>query len=156
LALVPHVIRDPRDAESDWAAAKDLEALLIADYPDRVATLPQDYDATELKWIIAELDWFAGARMHATIAGLSSGVPTLGFGYSDKAEGVFTQCGLDGQVADLRTHNAQDIADAVRSSLAARAKTKPALAKSLDALKARASDQMDLIVETINQSRTGK
>lgn len=156
LALVSHVIRDPADPESDWAAAKDLEALLIADYPERVATLPQDYHATELKWIISQLDWFAGARMHATIAGLSSGVPTLGLGYSDKADGVFTQCGLDGQVADLRTHNAQEIAAAVLTSLSSRVENKAALAENLEALKARASSQMDLIVETIKHSQTGK
>lgn len=155
LALISHVIRDPQDAESDWAAARDLEKLLTADYPGRVATLPQEFDATELKWIISHLDWFAGARMHATIAGISSGVPTLGLGYSDKADGVFRQCGLDGHVADLRTHDARQIAAAVRSSLASRVANKAALAESLDALKARASSQMDLIVKTIKQSQSG-
>jgi polysaccharide pyruvyl transferase WcaK-like protein len=31
---------------------------------------------------------FAGARMHSTIAALSSGVPTLSFAYSIKARGI--------------------------------------------------------------------
>ena len=31
---------------------------------------------------------FAGARTHATIAALSSGVPTLSFAYSIKAKGI--------------------------------------------------------------------
>ncbi len=149
LVLVPHVIRDPQDPESDWAASKDLERRLFAQYPGRVATLPQHYDATELKWFIAQLDWFAGARMHATIAGFSSGVPTLGLGYSDKASGVFNQCGLKGHVVDLREMTAEQIGSAVVDSLANRKKTKFAIGSSLEALKARATNQMDLIVAAI-------
>jgi colanic acid/amylovoran biosynthesis protein len=55
----------------------------------RVHVLAQRLHAMELKWVLARLDWFAGARMHATIGAFSSGVPTLGLGYSDKAYGVF-------------------------------------------------------------------
>ena len=149
LVLVPHVIRPERDPESDWAACRALEGKLVIEYGDRVATLPQEYTATELKWIIARMDWFAGARMHATIAGFSSGVPTLGLGYSDKAAGVFTECGLEQDVADLRRFDAVDLADVVRSSLDRREQTSANLRAKVPALIDRASIQMDQIVDAI-------
>ncbi len=149
LVLVPHVIRPEGDPESDWEACRNLEALLGQDYEGRVATLPQTFSATELKWVISKFDWFAGARMHATIAGFSSRVPTLGLGYSDKAEGVFTQCGLEQDVVDLRCHDAQGIAAAVSESLSRRLATREQLDDQLASVFRRASEQMDGIVETI-------
>ena len=43
----------------------------------------------EAKSAIAQMDFFIGARMHATIASVSSGVPTLPIAYSRKFKGVF-------------------------------------------------------------------
>jgi len=149
LVLVPHVLRPAGDPESDHDACSALEARLAPDYAGRVAVLPQDYTATELKWIIARLDWFAGARMHATIAGFSSGVPTLGLGYSDKAFGVFEQCGIGEAVADLRQTDAGALARAVRASYLRRDETRIGLVLRLEEVFARANEQMDEIVATI-------
>ena len=45
-------------------------------------------NAAESKWVISKCAVFAGARTHATIAGFSTHVPTLSFGYSVKAKGI--------------------------------------------------------------------
>ena len=42
----------------------------------------------ETSWIISQMALFAGARTHSTIAALSSGVRTLSFAYSIKAQGI--------------------------------------------------------------------
>ena len=47
-----------------------------------------EYNAAETKWIISRMALFAGARTHSTIAALSSGIPTLSFAYSIKAQGI--------------------------------------------------------------------
>ncbi len=47
-----------------------------------------EYNAAETKWIISRMAFFAGARTHSTIAALSSGIPTLSFAYSIKAQGI--------------------------------------------------------------------
>jgi polysaccharide pyruvyl transferase WcaK-like protein len=149
LLLVPHVQRPDGDPESDGAAALALRARLARDYGDRVQVLPQTLSAMELKGVIAKLDWFAGARMHATIAGFSSGVPTLGLGYSDKAAGVFAECGIGAHVADLRRMDADAVGAAVRASLDARDRTRAALARTLPGVLARAESQMDAIAASI-------
>ncbi|MDG1459311.1 MAG: polysaccharide pyruvyl transferase family protein [Pseudoprimorskyibacter sp.] len=144
LLLISHVQRPEGDPESDFTAAQELK-LRLGDRSHRVEVLPQSLGATELKWVLAQLDWFAGARMHATIGAFSSGVPTLGLGYSDKAYGTFAQCGIGDEVADLRKLTASDLYDAVQSSVAGRADLYNRLASVLPSVKKAASVQMDTI-----------
>lgn len=44
----------------------------------------------EAKSYISNMDLFIGARMHATVAAISSGVPVIPFSYSRKFEGLFS------------------------------------------------------------------
>lgn len=149
LLLVSHVHRNPGDPESDLTAAMALKARLEADYPNRIEVLPGTMNAMELKWVLARLDWFAGARMHATIGAFSAGTPTLGLGYSDKAAGVFAQCGIGKHVADLRRLTAAKVGVAVAASLAQRTAMKSELESLRPGLLARAEAQMDAIVQQI-------
>lgn len=149
LLLISHVHRSLGDRESDLTAAMQLKSRLDADYPDRVEVLPGAMNAMQLKWVLARLDWFAGARMHATIGAFSSGTPTLGLGYSDKAAGVFAQCGIGAHVADLRLMDAQAIGAAVAASVAQRVVMRAELDALLPGILARAEAQMDAIVAQI-------
>jgi polysaccharide pyruvyl transferase WcaK-like protein len=149
LLLVPHVHRDPSDRESDLGAALVLKGRLEDDFPDRVQVVTGTPSAMELKWVLSRLSWFAGARMHATIGAFSSGTPTLAFGYSDKAAGVFDRCGLGAHVADLRRLAAPALAQAVAASLAGRDAMRADLGRRLPALLAEAEAQMDAIAAQI-------
>lgn len=145
LLLVPHVHRPEGDIESDLAAARALRRRLGEDGAERVRILEAPLGAMELKWILARLDWFAGARMHATIGAFSSGVPTLGLGYSDKAYGVFAECGIGDDVADLRRLDARGVAERALASFAGRHARRADLARRVDGLRARAAREMDAI-----------
>jgi polysaccharide pyruvyl transferase WcaK-like protein len=61
---------------------------LMAGEKDKITLIPPIYNAEQTKWIIGQMAVFAGARTHSTIAALSSGVPTLSFAYSIKAQGI--------------------------------------------------------------------
>jgi polysaccharide pyruvyl transferase WcaK-like protein len=149
LLLIPHVHRPEGDAESDLGAARALVARLGDLAKDRVVVLGGRPNAMELKWVLSRLDWFAGARMHATIGAFSSGVPTLGLGYSDKAQGVFAECGIGDEVADLRRLDAAALAHRALVSFADRDRRRADLAGRVAALKARAEREMDEIVRQI-------
>ena len=56
----------------------------------------------EAKSLIATMDVFIGSRMHATIAALSSGVPTIPVAYSKKFLGLYNALGYD-YVVDMQT-----------------------------------------------------
>ncbi len=149
LLLVPHVHRPVGDPESDLAAANALAARLGSLAHERVHVLSGTLSAMELKWVLARLDWFAGARMHATIGAFSSGVPTLGLGYSDKTRGVFEECGIGSEVADLRRLDATHLAERAVASYLSRMPMRADLAKRVAGLRARASSEMDQIVRQI-------
>jgi polysaccharide pyruvyl transferase WcaK-like protein len=143
LVLVPHVHKNADEPESDLAAARALIRRLGPLAEGRVRIVEGQPSAMELKWILARLDWFAGARMHATIGAFSSGVPTLGLGYTDKAQGVFDECGIGKDVADLRQLNARGLADRAVASFAARDADRAGLKSRLAGIRARAAGEMD-------------
>jgi polysaccharide pyruvyl transferase WcaK-like protein len=84
--------------------------------------------------------------MHATIAGLSSGVPTAAVSYSDKTLGVFETCGQGEHVHDPRRLDTNALVDAVLRSFRERDSARASLATHLPAVLAKASEQMDEIV----------
>lgn len=84
ILLIPHVCeKNPNN--NDYLFMKTV----VPDIPlEGVSVLPPVYSSQELKWIISKLCLFAGARTHATIAALSSCIPTISFSYSIKALGI--------------------------------------------------------------------
>ena len=84
ILLIPHSMKSPSDDYEFLSAVK--EKFSRKGYP--LYLLPRQLDAAEIKWVISCLACFAGARMHSTIASLSSAVPTLSFSYSLKSVGL--------------------------------------------------------------------
>ncbi|GMU81572.1 MAG: hypothetical protein AMXMBFR47_14430 [Planctomycetota bacterium] len=119
--LIPHVVTPPGHYESDPGANDAVLAALRGDTSvraaaaTRLAAAPPLTDCREAKWLISRCDWFCGTRMHATIAGLSSGVPTAAVAYSDKTRGVFETAGAGGCVVDPRVLDQKESVDAVMS-----------------------------------------
>jgi len=84
ILLIPHVFTSNSD---DFAFLSDVLSKM-PQTNNRIVVLPSHYNASQSKWVISKLHVFIGARTHATIAALSSQVPTLSLGYSVKAEGI--------------------------------------------------------------------
>lgn len=143
LLLISHVHKPVNEFESDLRAARELMLRLGSLAEGRVRVIEEQPDAMELKWILARLDWFAGARMHATIGAFSSGVPTLGLGYTDKAQGVFDECGIGSDVADLRKLDARSLAERAAASFANRNACRADLKGRLADIRTRAEGEMD-------------
>lgn len=152
ILLVPHVHTPRGHYESDVDACTQVYQRLTVDEQQRVAVLSDKYSESEIKWVIAQLAWFCGTRMHSTIAALSSGVPTTTIAYSDKASGVFASCGQESEVLDPRLLGTNDLLDLVYESFARRHALKNALEKSLPSVLNRASEQMDAIAAQCTDS----
>ncbi|MBP2144571.1 polysaccharide pyruvyl transferase WcaK-like protein [Methanofollis sp. W23] len=82
--LIPHVTTPTSNDHTFMQNALSL----IKNQNNTITLLSPEYNAAETKWIISQMDLFAGARTHSTIAALSSCVPTLSFAYSIKAQGI--------------------------------------------------------------------
>jgi colanic acid/amylovoran biosynthesis protein len=85
ILLIPHVWkRNNNDCEF-------MQSVLAGMNPERRKDLflvDRPMNAAQTKWLIGQMQLFGGTRMHATLAAVSSGIPTLFMGYSSKSEGV--------------------------------------------------------------------
>lgn len=81
--MVPHVL-SPGAAEDDGVVADQLKLEFPA-----LHRHPDFKSPSDAKSFISGLDFLVGARMHATIAAYSSGVPVVPISYSRKFEGLF-------------------------------------------------------------------
>ena len=140
--LVPHV--HGVVGEVDNLACQRLADRL--DAGPAVTVLPGGLDAAETKWVISRLAWMTGARMHATIAALSSITPVTGIAYSDKMAGVFVSCGVGDQVADARDLGRGDLVDALWAGFEARDRTRAQLSEHVPATVANAEEMFDHVV----------
>ncbi len=150
LLLIPHVHAPEGHYESDLDASR---ALLEGLSPgaaraaaERVAVVTQALDARELKWLIARTDWFCGARMHSTIAALSSGVATAALAYSLKTRGVFATCAMADAVVDLRESTGPEALATLQQLWGRRQDDAAVLARRLPDVRKAASRQLDEIV----------
>lgn len=89
ILLIPHVFtKEGVHYENDLQACEELKEK----YPG--AKIVSEFDTPmEAKTIIAQMDVFIGARMHATIASYSAGVATIPIAYSRKFLGMFGDLG---------------------------------------------------------------
>lgn len=151
IVLVPHVLSGLDHYESDPAAC--LRSAADFDDEPRLCVLDRRYDAMQMKWVIAQLDYFCGTRMHSTIAGLSSGVPTAAIAYSKKTLGVFETCGLGASVVDPRQMSMNDCLEGIWTSWEQREQAAATLAERLPAVKDAAQNQTNRIFDYIDEVR---
>jgi colanic acid/amylovoran biosynthesis protein len=85
--LIPHVDGLRPVDDGDRAYLSGLLAML-GDLGGAVRMLPRGLNAPQTKAAIAQVRFFIGARTHAAIAALSSGIPTVSIAYSVKARGI--------------------------------------------------------------------
>lgn len=89
VVLVPHVAPlDPTEGPANNDEAYLARLCNAVGASTSCVQVPSGLNACQLKDVIARCDFFIGARTHATIAALSSSVPTLSIGYSVKARGI--------------------------------------------------------------------
>lgn len=143
ILMVPHVGRIDHEG-----AAKILNDL-PAEIASHVTLVPPGLDECETKWLISHCDWFAGSRMHATIAALSTRVPTVNLAYSKKAIGVFETCNLADCVVSLRQGSASEIIDRVLDRFRRREMWRGLLERRIPAVVARAGQMMSAICDDI-------
>ena len=135
VVVVPHVLGE-HSADSDVSVCREVARELISEFgAARVFLADECRTAGQTKSVISRCTWFTGARMHATIAALSSGVATGGVAYSVKMGPVFAR--LDQGVVDARARGSEQIVDDLltlwRDHDAARTRLAAALPAVLDA-----------------------
>lgn len=148
--LISHVMDRPGHYESDLGACNDVARQLGESHANRVIVAPATMDQSQVKWLIAQMDWFCGTRMHSTIASLSSGVATAAISYSDKTMGVFQSCGQHKQVIDPRNMNTSEAVSGLFDAYENREQAKKILIAQLRDVMNKIDAQMKSIVSFIH------
>jgi len=91
-------------------------------------------------------------RMHSTIAGLSTGVPTSAIAYSLKTQGVFETCGLGESVVDPRVDDTMTCVEKLLDLFDRRSELKITLDQHLPQVLQQAEKQFDQLVEFGDQA----
>lgn len=107
--LVPHVCGGPGSEEDESRLCQKLEDKFRKDWGDRVCSLNEQLNHRQMKAVIGGCDLFLGARMHACIAAVSQGVPSVCLAYSKKFAGVMKPLGNGVRVSDLRVATIPEI-----------------------------------------------
>lgn len=111
--LVSHVVGHERHIENDYAISYDL--WYEYNHPDLLLA-PLPLGPIEVKSYIAGLDFFMGARMHATIGAFSAGVPVVPMAYSRKFNGLFFDTLSYKHMVDMRTMGNGEILHAIKEA----------------------------------------
>ena len=148
--IIPHV-QEIRAGNDDRIIASEL--LRALDYNPRVHLAGADHTASEFKGIIGKCELVIAERMHAAIAGLSSGVCTLAVGYSIKAQGIMAdlvgeenlQGGLLISIEDFL--DPELASEAVKNAWKQRDQIRGKIKEQLPNVKKRAVENFDLITK---------
>lgn len=102
ILLIPHTFGSIEDVNSDNFASKFVHGQIENKLRKRVHIVQGVYNQNEIKGIINLCSFFVGSRMHACIAAISQGIPTIALAYSHKFEGVFNSIGFGHYVIDAK------------------------------------------------------
>lgn len=102
--LIPHsyTYNCPDDNDDMVACRQAYERLTDK---SNVVLVDKDMTAPQVKYVISQMTFFMGARMHANFAAIYTGVPVFGTAYSYKFEGAFNANGLDGKKQTAMLNN---------------------------------------------------
>ncbi len=131
LHLVPHVVHEYSHIENDY----EISNTLVEEYAnDQLVLSPFFLDPIAAKGYISGLDFFTGARMHATIAAFSSKVPVFPLAYSRKFNGLYKQTLKYANMGDMVAEEASTIMQNLVAAFENREVLKSEIAKTMDVL----------------------
>lgn len=129
--LVPHVVGAERHIENDYAVSYDL----WREYKNpNLILAPFALGPIEIKSYMAGLDFFMGARMHATIGAFSAGVPVVPMAYSRKFNGLFLDTLSYNHMVDMKTMDNEDIVEIVRNAFERRNELKDTINQRMNGI----------------------
>lgn len=102
ILLIPHTYGPKGSIDMDPEVSEEVYRKYNDKYLNRIKIIKKEYDQSELKYIIGKCNFFIGSRMHACIAAISQGIPTIAIAYSRKFEGVFGMVNMHDSVIDAK------------------------------------------------------
>jgi len=149
ILLVPHTFSLSEVGDCDPPACREVFSFIHDIYPGRVHIIDEEYNQNEIKALIGTCSFFVGSRMHACIAAMSQGIPTVGVAYSDKFQGVFDIMGVGDMVLDARKFDEETISENVMMHYRNNGNAKKILDEKIGPVRTQISETMEFILSSI-------
>lgn len=103
--LIPHsyCYGNPEESNDDIVACQ--EAFNHLGDKTNVTFVDKDLTSPQVKYVISQMTFFVGTRMHANFAAIYTRVPVFGLAYSYKFEGAFLANGLNAEKQIAKVNN---------------------------------------------------
>jgi len=108
--FIPQVIYSEMD-DDDLITSRKILQLIREEYRSRIVIIDMDLHPEKLKYIISQMNYFIGTRMHSNIFALSSLVKTIAIAYEPKTTGIMRMLNLSDYVAPMEDVNAKHLYD---------------------------------------------
>lgn len=146
LLFIPHVTGPSRDKDDRRIGAEVAKKMTLAPH-----LVQGDYRPEELKSLIQRCDLFVGARMHANIAALCTGVPVIALSYSHKTLGIMALFGQSSWVVDGAELNKSRLSALLEDAWIKRETSSVAIQNACQCVKANSVGNLDFIETTLEK-----
>ncbi len=145
--FIPHVTGPATIKDDRIAAHKVVQNMKNA---NKAHIIEGDYRPDELKGILKRLWVHTGARMHASIGAVTSGVPVVPIAYSHKTLGVMIQFGLKDYVIDISRWQPGMLTENLLKLLENKSKLSTLIVSRIDLLKEKSQENVNRILAIIS------
>lgn len=107
--LIPHAynVNKPETNNDDMVSTRAFYESL--EDKKGVHFIDRDLISPQVKYLISQMDFFVGTRMHANFAAIFTGVPAFGLAYSYKFKGAFENSGIINRTFEINNLKEQEI-----------------------------------------------
>ena len=127
----------------DYEISVNLCKLAGESYGDRLRVIERIYTTEETKSVIGQCDFYVSGRMHAGVAALSQGVPTVLVAYGHKHRGIARLVGQEENV--FRGGSAEDLRALVQEAWERREASAAQIRQNLPKVKQRCGLAFDIV-----------
>ena len=99
--IIPHSynVNKPENNNDDMEASKEFYQSL--ENKSKVHFVDKDLISPQVKYLISQMDFFIGTRMHANYAAIFTNTPVFGLAYSYKFKGAFERNGIYNRIYEI-------------------------------------------------------
>jgi len=147
--FVSHVV-GPSTAKDDRIIADAVAKKMTANS----YALQGDYRPDELKGVISKCRIFIGARMHSNIAALSSSVPTIAIGYSQKTKGIMESLHMENYVLPIKQLDNEVLSSLATDLFSSRSSVSKKLTLNVRKIQRKSSRNVDIASSLLKQKES--
>lgn len=97
--------------DNDVHVAKRIYDAIDKSFQQRVIVIDEDLHPSDLKYMIGQMDYFFGTRMHSCIFALAGNIKTIALSYEPKTDGVMKSLKMDNYLIDVKDLNVAKLLD---------------------------------------------